>query len=86
VPPTLANLQPSQQEYPVAANAAALSANGSVVVAGVGTLLRVWTFSGRAWYLRYTLQGHIGIIQAVAISMDGTRAFSGACDGTILAW
>ncbi|KAG1676620.1 hypothetical protein FOA52_008749 [Chlamydomonas sp. UWO 241] len=69
------------------ATSVALSSDGTIVVAPTGSWLRVWQVSeSGSWRLRFTLSGHTQAIRSVAVSSDGKRAFSGACDGTARAW
>ena len=90
-PPVLVQLiNPSEGSTSSAAAAAAvsvsLSADGSVVVAAVGRLVKVWIRYGFQWYLRYELSGHAGAVTSVGVSGDGTTAFSGACDAAVRVW
>lgn len=78
----------------------ALSADGSVVAAAIGTTVQVWQLhvdvpppgSGwwvqpqRAWQLTQTLYGHEAMVTQVQLSQDGVSVTSGACDGTVRIW
>lgn len=75
----------------------AVTPDGQRAVSTTGDLLKVWSLSSRAgaqsdWRGSFDyddelpLEGHSGLVTAVAVTPDGRRAVSGSRDGTLKLW
>lgn len=60
------------------------SQNPLIVSAGWDKVIKVWNLANCK--LRYTLTGHNGYVNAVAVSPDGSLCASGGKDGVTLLW